>query len=59
MYGRLMMATEPDKAKVDALTSKLSESIEPDEQRRPPLKISLPSDEALRDLASTLARRLG
>ncbi|WP_302120558.1 hypothetical protein [Allorhodopirellula heiligendammensis] len=54
-----MMATEPDKAKVDALTSKLSESIEPDEQGRPPLKISLPSDEALRDLASTLARRLG
>ncbi|TWT65953.1 DEAD/DEAH box helicase [Allorhodopirellula solitaria] len=52
-------AAEPDQAKVDALTSKLSESIERDEQGRPQLKISLPSDDALRDLASTLARLLG
>lgn len=52
-------ATEPDKEKVDALTRKLSESIERDEQGRPQLKISLPSDEALRDLATTLARLLG
>ncbi len=52
-------AAEPDQAKVDALTNKLSESIERDEQGRPQLKISLPSDEALRDLATTLARLLG
>lgn len=52
-------AAEPDQAKVDALTSKLGESIERDEQGRPQLKISLPSDEALRDLATTLARLLG
>lgn len=52
-------ATEPDQAKVDALTNKLSEAIERDEQGRPQLKISLASDAALRDLATTLARLLG
>ncbi len=52
-------AKVPDQAQVDALTSKLGESIERDEQGRPQLKISLPSDEALRDLATTLARLLG
>lgn len=52
-------ATPPDKAKVDALASKLGEAVERDEQGRPQLKISLSSDEALRDLASTLARLLG
>lgn len=52
-------ATEPDQAKVDALTNKLSEAIERDEQGRPQLKISLSSDAALRDLATTLARLLG
>ena len=51
--------TAPDPAKADALTSKLGEAIERDEQGRPQLKISLASDEALRDLATTLARLLG
>jgi hypothetical protein len=50
---------EPDKEKVDMLSNKLSEAIERDEQGRPQLKISLPNDDALRDLAATLARLLG
>lgn len=50
---------EPDPQKVDALSTKLSEAIERDEQGRPQLKISLPNDDALRDLASSLARLLG
>ncbi|MEO1617228.1 MAG: DEAD/DEAH box helicase [Planctomycetota bacterium] len=52
-------SAEPDKEKVDALTNKLGEAIERDEQGRPQLKISLPSDESLRDLATTLAKLLG
>lgn len=50
---------EPDKEKVDMLSNKLSEAIERDEQGRPQLKISLPDDNALRDLAATLAKLLG
>ncbi len=50
---------EPCKEKVDALTTKLGEAIERDEQGRPQLKITLANDDALRDLATTLARCLG
>ncbi len=49
----------PDQKKVDALSLKLSEAIERDDQGRPQLKISLANDQALRDLATTLARLLG
>lgn len=50
--------TEPDNQKVDMLSSKLSEAVERDEQGRPQLKIVLPGDDALRDLAVTLAKLL-
>ncbi|MEO1527517.1 MAG: DEAD/DEAH box helicase [Planctomycetota bacterium] len=50
---------EPDKEKVDMLSTKLSEAIERDEQGRPQLRIILPGDDALRDLAATLAKLLG
>lgn len=50
---------EPDKEKVDMLSNKLSEAIERDEQGRPQLKIVLPGNDALRDLAATLAKLLG
>lgn len=50
---------EPAKEKVDALTTKLGEAIERDEQGRPQLKITLANEGALRDLARTLARLLG
>ncbi len=50
---------QPDPAKVDDLASRLSEAVERDEHGLPQLKISLASDAALRDLATTLARLLG
>ncbi len=60
LAGGLVGATqEPDQEKVDALSNKLGEAIERDEQGRPQLKISLPNDDALRELAATLAKLLG
>jgi hypothetical protein len=52
-------AHQPDSATVDALTNKLSQAIERDEQGRPQLKISLPHENSLRELATMLARLLG
>ena len=52
-------SVEPAKEKVDALATRLGEAIERDERGRPQLKITLASEDALRDLATTLARLLG
>ncbi|MCR9296236.1 MAG: DEAD/DEAH box helicase [bacterium] len=57
--GLLGSSVKPDKAKVDSLKLKLSQAIERDDRGRPQLRISLPDDEALRDLATTLAKLLG
>ncbi len=51
-------APEPDHAIVSGLAKSLSECVERDETGRPQLRISLDSDDALRDLAVTLARLL-
>jgi hypothetical protein len=51
-------APKPDDAVVNQLTSSLAESIDRDEAGRPQLKITLENDQALRDLAETLARLL-
>jgi hypothetical protein len=45
--------------KIDRLTQQLSQAIDTDEQGRPQLKITLPDQQALRGLATTLARLLG
>ena len=44
--------------KVDQLTEQLSKAIETDDQGRPQLKITLPDQESLRGLATTLAKLL-
>ena len=43
---------------VDKLTARLSECVETDSEGRPQLTISLPDKDALRGLATTLARLL-
>lgn len=50
---------EPSAETVDKLTSKLSQCVDRDEEGRPQLKISLSGDQALKDLATTLAKLLG
>lgn len=51
--------TEPDAATVDRLTERLSENVERDPDGLPQLRLTLPSDDALRSIARTLARLLG
>ncbi|GAB5441073.1 MAG: DEAD/DEAH box helicase [Fuerstiella sp.] len=46
---------EPNQQTVDALTERLSQCVEQDEQGRPQLKISLPNQDALKTLARTVA----
>ncbi len=46
----------PSDETVTCLTDKLSQCVDRDSEGRPQLKISLPSDDALRGLATTLAR---
>ncbi len=48
----------PDQQRVAALTERLSQSVDKDEQGRPQLTITLPDTEALRGLATTLAKLL-
>ncbi len=50
---------EPSAEVVGQLTQRLSQCVDRDEQGRPQLKISLPDDDALKNLATTLARLLG
>ena len=52
-------APQANSQMVTQLTQQLSQSIETDEQGRPQLKITLPDQESLRGLATTLARLLG
>jgi SNF2 family DNA or RNA helicase len=49
----------PEQRSVDRLTEQLGQSMELDEQGRPQLKITLPDQDALRGLATTLAKLLG
>lgn len=51
--------TQPSSAKVDHLTQNLADCVDRDESGRPQIKISLENDEALRSLATTLAKLLG
>lgn len=46
-------------AKIDQLTEQLSKAIDTDDQGRPQLKITLPDQDSLRGLATTLAKLLG
>ncbi len=50
---------EPSVEAVSQLTDRLNQCVDRDEQGRPQLKISLPDDGAVRNLATTLARLLG
>ena len=50
--------TAPDEATVNKLTEKLSECVDRDAEGRPQLTISLPNEDALKGLATTLARLL-
>jgi SNF2 family DNA or RNA helicase len=62
MVGELMRSEEspePDPQAVDTLHSSLGECVERDGEGKPQLRISLPNDDALKDLAQTLARLLG
>ncbi|TWU08334.1 DEAD/DEAH box helicase [Stieleria varia] len=62
LAGSLIGGDDANAAKsetVDRLTEQLSKAIDTDEQGRPQLKITLPSQDALRDLATTLAKLLG
>jgi len=61
LAGRLVGegVAEPDPQKVEVLSKQLSAAIERDEHGRPPLKVVFPDDEALRALATTLAKLLG
>ena len=50
--------SQAQSAKVERLTEKLSEAIQMDDQGRPQIKITLPDHDALRSLATTLAKLL-
>lgn len=50
--------SEPSSETVDRLTQRLGECVQPDSQGRPQLTISLPDKDALRGLATTLAKLL-
>jgi len=50
---------EPSTEVISQLTDRLHQCVDRDEQGRPQLKISLPDDAAVRNLATTLARLLG
>jgi superfamily II DNA/RNA helicase len=61
LAGELISQTDAptvDNTKVDQLTERLSESIETDAEGRPQLTITLPDKDALRGLATTLAKLL-
>ncbi len=49
----------PDEATISKLSDKLSECVDRDADGRPQLTISLPNEDALKGLATTLARLLG
>jgi superfamily II DNA/RNA helicase len=49
----------PPADQVSQLTEKLTQCVDRDESGRPQLTISLPNDEALKNLATSLARLLG
>ncbi|WP_231690998.1 DEAD/DEAH box helicase [Aureliella helgolandensis] len=51
-------SNQPSAEVVDKWVGKLSQCVDRDEAGRPSLKISLPNDHALRDLATTLAKLL-
>ncbi len=51
-------AEAPPEEMVGRLTDRLGECVERDSEGRPQLTISLPDDQALRGLATTLARLL-
>ncbi len=51
-------ATAPSSEAVDRMTERLSSLIETDDQGRPQLRISLPDQDALRSIATTLASLL-
>jgi len=48
----------PDESTINALTEKLSQCVDRDAAGRPQLTISLPNEDALKGLATTLARLL-
>ena len=50
---------EPSQDSVDLMTKQLSSMIETDAEGRPQIRISLPDQNALRDIATALARLLG
>ena len=50
---------EPSQDSVDLMTKQLSSMIETDPEGRPQIRISLPDQNALRDIATALARLLG
>ena len=61
LAGELIPATgdsSPDEAMINTLTDRLSDCIDKDDQGRPQLTITLPDQESLRGLATTLAKLL-
>jgi hypothetical protein len=50
---------EPSKDSIDLMTKQLSSLVETDADGRPQIRISLPDQDALRGIATTLARLLG
>ncbi len=50
--------TPPDEQRVESLMSRLDECVEREDDGRPKLTVTLPDDNALRGLASTLAKLL-
>ena len=57
LAGNLIGNTDAAAAdKVDRIADQLSEAIETDERGRPQIKITLADQDALRDLATTLAK---
>jgi hypothetical protein len=50
---------EPSKDSIDLMTKQLSSLVETDADGRPQIRISPPDQDALRGIATTLARLLG
>ncbi|MEQ1825093.1 MAG: DEAD/DEAH box helicase [Pirellula sp.] len=61
LAGQLLQnqSAEPPAAAIDQMTEKLASLIETDAEGRLQIKISLPDQSALRDIATTLARLIG